>query len=104
MSILIPGVSLPPDDKMDLVLCIRHDGTVFSPWGTVLGKAIELPPNGRLIDADKLCKSFQAQTEIIRKWGIDELTEIADLLEKGFLQEVENAETIIPADQDGGAD
>ena len=63
MSIHISDVKLPPDDKMDLVLCIRHDGTVFNPWGTELGKAVELPPHGRLIDADANIKALNACIE-----------------------------------------
>lgn len=102
-GIYIPGMKMP---KAGYCFIVFHNGEVWGD-GKRIGKvatAVELPPHGRLIDADKLYKSIQAQTEIIRKWGIDELTEIADLLEKGFLQEIENADTIIPADPEGGAD
>lgn len=58
---------------------------------------VELPEHGRLIDADKITHSVKSQTDIVRAWGIDELTEIADLMGKGLLQEIENATTIIPA-------
>lgn len=106
MSIIIPGVELPPIDEY---LHLRIDGNGYVSMQISENqyicdlydtdkKAVELPPHGRCIDADKLGKSVQTQAEIVRKWGIDELTEIADLIEKGFLQEVENADTIIPAD------
>ena len=55
MSIVIPGCILPPDDRMDLVLCIQHDGTVLDPWGNQINtKAIELPPHAEIIDYDSL--------------------------------------------------
>ena len=54
MSLYIPKVKLPPDDKykFDLVLHISYDGTVRSPWGYLItdGKAIEVPEHGDLID------------------------------------------------------
>lgn len=106
MSIIIPGVELPPIDEY---LHLRIDGNGYVSaqisadecicfLADTDRKAIEIPPHGRCVDADKLGKSVQTQAEIVRKWGFDELTEIADLIEKGFLQEVENADTIIPAD------
>ena len=102
------GIYIPvkmPKQKSIFIEITPNGGVneIINPLLSVLiGLATELPPHGRLIDADKLGKSIQAQTEFLRKLGIDEMTEIADLLEKGFLQEVENAETIIPAE--GGAD
>lgn len=96
MSVHIPDVKLPPDDKMDLVLCIRHDGTVFNPWGMELGKAIELPPHGRLIEADKLMANIRAHDYL--------LTAMCNSRENGMFtcgiqQAVDEADTIIPADQ-----
>ena len=56
MSIYIPDVILPPDGsfEFDLVLSISCDGTVRNPWGDLItdSKAIEVPPHGRLVDAD----------------------------------------------------
>ena len=91
MSILIRGVSLPPDDKMDLVLCIRHDGTVLNPWGTALGKAIELPPHGRLGDLDALGKVMgEGIAPSVKDGGFKHPFDI--------IRAVANAPTIIPAD------
>ena len=89
MSILIPGVSLPPDDKMDLVLCIRHDGTVFNPWETVLGKAIELPPHGRLGDLDALM--LRVECHGTNKFG---------MLDEDIREFIGCAPTIIPAEEE----
>lgn len=47
----------------------------------------------RLIDADALKNSVKRQTSFVRLIGGD-FEEIADVLEKGILQEIENAPTI----------
>lgn len=54
-------------------------------------------PHGRMIDADKMRESIRTQTAFLRLIG-GELAEIAETLEKGFLQEIDNAPTIIPAE------
>ena len=78
MGLYIPDVKLPPDDKMDLVLCIRHDGTVFNPWGTELGKAIELPPHGDLIDREKIpfVEFEYACDDYVFRYDINEMTPV----------------------------
>lgn len=58
---------------------------------------IELPPHGRLIDADAMITSIKKQTDFLKVIG-DDLATIAEVLEKGFLQEIENAPTIIEAE------
>ena len=58
----------------------------------------EIPPHGRLIDADKMRESIRKQTAFLRILG-GEFAEIAETLEKGFLQEIDNAPTIIPAEE-----
>ena len=56
MSLYIPNVKLPKDDFPAFPLClyITKDGTVTDAWGCPImdEKAIEVPPHGRLIDAD----------------------------------------------------
>lgn len=93
MGIYIPDVKLPQDKKYkwDLVLHISYDGTVRSPWGNLItdGKAIELPPHGRLIDADALRSNMY-----------DSLTKQFYINQK----QIEDALTIVPADPEGGAD
>ena len=61
-------------------------------------KTIEPHPHGRLVDADEVAKSVRKQTDIVRSWNIDDMTQIADLMEKGFLQELENADTVVEGD------
>lgn len=59
-------------------------------------------PHGRLIDADKMVKSIKVQVELLRMLGsVDPmLIELADSIESGYLQEIANAPTIIPAEED----
>lgn len=66
MSILIKGLTIPPDSdvagSVSLTIIRAHDGTLFARddefhYGEDKGrgyKAIEIPPHGRLIDADAL--------------------------------------------------
>lgn len=59
MSIIIKGMKMPEEGGLK-VLCVYGDGSIRMPvWGKGLVKAeymqaSELPPHGRLIDADKL--------------------------------------------------
>lgn len=62
-----------------------------------LQKRVPKAPHGRLADADEMKKSIRKQTAFLRLIG-GEFAEIAEVLEKGFLQEIDNAPTIIPAE------
>ncbi|MBO7682569.1 MAG: hypothetical protein J6T17_07455 [Clostridia bacterium] len=59
---------------------------------------VPVPPHGRLIDADTMVKSVMSQYDILKAFNNSELSELADVLVRGVLQEIENAPTIIPAD------
>ena len=91
MSLYIPNVKLPPDDKykFNLVLHISYDGTVRSPWGYLItdGKAIEVPEHGDLIDRAKLPFN-EVRLDEYGDWWMN-------------VEDIETAPTIIPAD---GAD
>ena len=106
MSILITNCILPPDDKMELILCIQHDGTVLDPWGNQIDtKAIELPPHGRLIDADALLKDHGLGTycpECKRDERSCQFEMIHTTMD--FCEWIEDAPAIIPANPEGGAD
>lgn len=60
MSVLIKGMEMPKDEGV--LLWVSPDGTVTQGWHERFGinwsgseyKAIEIPPHGRLIDADAL--------------------------------------------------
>jgi len=60
--------------------------------------AIPIPEHGRLIDADEMKESIRMQTAFLRLMG-GKFAEIAEMLEKGFLQEIDNAPTIIQAEE-----
>ena len=59
---------------------------------------VEVPLHGRLIDADAMIASIKRQTSFLKIMGGD-LATIAEVLEKGILQEIENAQTIIEAEE-----
>lgn len=57
-------------------------------------------PHGRLIDADRMRESIRIQTGLLRLMG-GKFSDVAEMIEKGFLQEIDNAPTIIPASEEG---
>ena len=59
---------------------------------------VPVPPHGDLIDRDEMKGSIRMQTAFLRLIG-GEFAEIAETLEEGFLQEIDNAPTIIPAEE-----
>lgn len=64
MSILIRGMEMPTGER-PVHIEIHRDGTVIQ-WklyesDEIIGTAVEVPPHGRLIDADALLKDA-------RKW------------------------------------
>ena len=106
MGIYIYGRDLPVNYADLRIYC---DGTVreidpafVQDDECVLGlettKAIETQTHGRLVDADEVAESIRRQTDIVRSWNIDDMTQIADIFEKGFLQELDNADTVIEGD------
>lgn len=99
MSLLIKSMEMPTDYPLWVV--VSADGTVqynyFNEWKTAEEKAVPVPPHGRLIDADTMITSIKRQTDFLKIMG-DDLATIAEVLEKGFLQEIENAPTIIEAE------
>lgn len=108
MGVYIPDVKLPPDKKYkwDLLLHISYDGTVRNPWGNLITdkKAIELPPHGRLIDADAL-NIYQMEENVRADGDPNEYEYDAGLIDGLHIaaKDVSVAPTVIPAD-DGGAD
>ena len=82
MSLLIKGFDLPKDRTTTIIITTK--GCVFTPFGMV--EAIEIPPHGRLIDADALMES-----------------EFGGEPYKGSVKRVLiQAPTIIPADKESG--
>ena len=70
MSILIKGMEIPEDHPLWIV--VHSDGTVEANdvsasrpvgWQTLRNAAVHVPPHGRLIDADALCKTLRSLAE-----------------------------------------
>ena len=107
MSILIHGVSMPKDG-LARNISIFEDGDVrFYGGSIVIGKAIELPPHGRLGDLDALIDVIEQidwyhqapNKEMVH--GANSEEHQAWYKEQDIYEAIENAETIIPADQGG---
>ena len=98
-DILIKGIQFPKFSPH--VIEVYPDGTAIARKG-IYGKAVPVPPHGRLIDADSLMLRIQ---EYIDEYGWD-------VDEHGFHSEkwcamketemaINDAPTVIPADKDG---
>ena len=114
MSILITGMEMPKSCDECRIMMFEDTNCapelycgcpiVFKAHPQGVGKRpdycplIELTSHGRLIDADALIASIKRQTGFLKTMG-DDLATIAEVLEKGFQQEIENAPTIIEADE-----
>ena len=108
MSVLIKGMEMPQDGRRHKALVIfEPDGTCkivieysesYSERHIKTFEAIELPPHGRLIDADALAKSIKDQIELIKQFRNEELDRVAQIIEAGYLQEIANAPTILEAE------
>ena len=94
MSILIKGMKMPKDgDWVNINIC--SDGSVyfiksasngFVFYGVRKGEAIEIPPHGRLIDADEAIGHLFNGEQCLYSW--DEIEDAIDA-----------TETIIPAEE-----
>ena len=114
MSVLIKGMKMPTAEQGVRTINIYADGVVTNYAEVTIGKAIPVPPHGRLIDADEMVASVKRQTEIMREIAkeVDKLkpianskelddvdiVAIAETVEKGVLQEIANAPTILEAE------
>lgn len=87
MSVLIKGMEMP-NKKSGAVLIIYPDGKCAVEDGAIL-QAVELPPHGRLIDADALIVDLMDR-------GVEGL-QTDDWYE--IKQAVEDAPTIVEADE-----
>ena len=94
MGIYIPGVSMPKDGEM-LVLCVGYNGKVLHPiefatedflFAETGKTAIELPPHGRLFDADAFLANLKNDPlfPLVEQYGMSGV--------------IEAQPTIIPAD------
>ena len=90
MSILIKGMEMPI--KGSYTVTIHSDGRVtVTPTrplkhGFVVGKAVEIPKHGRLIDADRLIKRYKAE----KFTGYEEI--IQDILDEPIVEAISKAD------------
>lgn len=98
MSILLKGIEMPEEDE-EIMIRIDSSGTIMTEYGLPISgtKAIPVHPHGCLIDADAMITSVKKQIGFLKIMGGD-LATIAKVLEKGILQEIENAPVIIEAE------
>ena len=125
MSVLIKGMKMPKNcwecrfnastiDRSDVCTITNKTYNWGLPHPPSDCPITELPPHGRLIDADEMVASVKRQTEIMREIAkeVDKLkpianskelddvdiVAIAETVEKGVLQEIANAPTILEAE------
>lgn len=103
MGIYIPGMTMPPRGKVKMLVLFDDGVLLDNEDGQNQWRAIELPPHGRLIDADALRRTmyheaFETDTPM-QRWDSG-----CWIRFKLFERMEEAAPTIIPADPDGGAD
>lgn len=103
MSILIKGMEMPKDGYK--IIYLHSNGCIYEPtsdnkiWNTV-GKAVPVPPHGRLIDADALRQTMYHEAfetdSPMQKWDSG-----CWIRYKMFERMEEAAPTIIPASEEG---
>lgn len=103
MGVHIKGMEMPKGDN-NITLFLYPDGKVvecgmLGPLGYYESVPVQ-EPHGRLIDADAMIASIKSQTGFLKIMGGD-LATTAEILEKGILQEIENAPTVIPTSKEG---
>lgn len=99
MGIYISGVEMPTNGKA-LTIQICPDGSIYQPYrGTVpRGKAIPVPPHGRLINGDARV-NVQLYNDEFEDFQTVNMS-IDDLLDSSWI-ELEDDPTIIPASKEG---
>ena len=98
MSIIIHGMKMPKDRAVIEIHPVG--GYACTRYGFVVGRVIELPPHGRLIDADALLKDHGLETycpEITRDERPFQYEMFRPTID--FCKWVEDAKTIIPAEE-----
>lgn len=92
MSILIEGMNMPKGGPM--IVAIRPDGMVEDVMGCYVGKAISVPPHGRLGDLDRLAKEVK---DMAKEFPPDSIGAERYRL---FMEFIKTAPTIIPAEEE----
>ena len=101
MSAFVKGLNKPDNcDKCPIEDFCYHNK--LGRWAMGKGEECPIVPipekHGRLIDADALEKSVLSQCEMVDALGVPEMSQIAEIMKKGMVQEIKNAKTIIEAE------
>lgn len=98
MAVLIEGMEMP---KRGMVVNIYADGRVtnhFDEFGETIGKAVPIPPHGRLIDENEFFQNLDKGMEIISLFSLpDDFVSIYTQLIKDVKEEIGKCHTVIPA-------
>ena len=92
MSVLLQGLSIP--DGNPRTINIYRDGVWCDAYTTENGKVIEVPPHGRLIDADAFLQTIRPITDEDNKAACT-----IETVKKLFNEHISSAPTIIPAEE-----
>ena len=85
MAVLLEGINIP--EGSPITINIYRDGTWINAYTTADGKAVPVPPHGRLIDADAVTlKDGPCEYDDWCQWA---------------LRQYQDAPTIIPASEEG---
>ena len=95
MSILIEGMEMPKVEFGSVIVAIRPDGMVEDVMGCYVGKAVPVPPHGRLIDADALRLTHCTECTL---WGKTCFGNNQDC-DWDCIYHIDHAETVIPASE-----
>ena len=95
-SILIKGMGMPTE-RESFNLTIKYNGLVFdTETGIQVAEAHELPPHGRLIEADALAKRIKDEGRNQAEYYADRYAPVV-MAYGDCYGKVESATTIIPA-------
>lgn len=104
-GIYIPCVNMPTE-RESFNLTIKYNGTVFdTETGMQVAEACELPPHGRLIDADALMHEFEKSQRTMaqhgREYSCSFMSSSQEISTEWYCVEdmLENAPTIIEAEE-----
>ncbi|MBQ3330822.1 MAG: hypothetical protein IJG87_06555 [Ruminococcus sp.] len=71
MSVYIKGMEMPTE-RESYTITVKYNGLVFdTETGMQVAEAYELPPHGRLIDADALLERFEKEEKAADEHGRD---------------------------------
>lgn len=96
MGVYIKDMEMP---KRGMVVNIYADGRVtnhFDEFGKTIGKAVPVPPHGKLIDADAIIKEIHETCK--RLYGTDDITASPTL--SAFKLYIGDAPTVIEAEEE----